>query len=132
MRNIVGYPRVTRVAVFAAMLCLSADLLQAQKGAVPSRPDARTVAHVLDRIGFGARPGDVARVKQAGLAAYIDQQLHPERIADDALAARLADFQTLTLSTAELADQYFVPADRARQQAQQKQAQQAARRWISR
>ena len=28
-------------------------------------------------VGFGARPGDVERVQQIGLSAYIDQQLRP-------------------------------------------------------
>ena len=50
--------------------------------AVPAKPDDKTILHVLNRIGFGARPGDVERVRQIGLAAYIEQQLHPERIAD--------------------------------------------------
>jgi uncharacterized protein (DUF1800 family) len=122
MRNITGFSRATRVAVFTAILLLSAGLLEAQKSAVPARPDARTVAHVLDRIGFGPRPGDVERVRQLGLAAYIDQQLHPERIADGALAARLNEFMTLEMTSAALAEGYFAPADRARQQAQQQQA----------
>jgi uncharacterized protein (DUF1800 family) len=85
--------------------------------AVPSKPDDRTVLHVLNRTGFGARPGDVERVRVMGLATYIDQQLHPERIADSALAARLTAFETLGKSSRELADDYFEPAQRARQQA---------------
>jgi uncharacterized protein (DUF1800 family) len=122
MRNITGFSRATRVAVFAAILLLSAGLLEAQKSAVPSKANTRTVAHVLDRIGFGPRPGDIERVQQIGLAAYIDQQLHPERIADSALTARLSEFSTLPMKSADLAEQYFMPADRARQQAQQQQA----------
>jgi len=71
----------------------------------------------LNRIGYGARPGDVERVRQLGLAAYIEQQLHPERITDQGMTARLAGFETLTKSARELADQYFMPALVARQQA---------------
>lgn len=70
---------------------------------------------------FGPRPGDVARVEQMGLDAYIDQQLHPERIDDTALDARLATFETLGMSSAELADKYFVPAMEIRRRAQQQQ-----------
>ena len=69
MRNIPFLRRAGAVAILAAALTVSGGLLQAQKTAAPSRPDARTVAHVLDRIGFGARPGDIARIQQAGLAA---------------------------------------------------------------
>src|SRR6187401_730174 len=114
--------RIGAIATMAGVLALSTDFAVAQKSAVPSKPDDRTVAHVLNRIGFGARPGDIARVQQVGLAAYIEQQLHPERIADGALAARLSEFPTLGMSTSELADQYFNPADELRRQNQQKQA----------
>ena len=85
--------------------------------AVPRNPDDRTIAHVLNRAGFGARPGDIERVRGIGLQAYIDQQLYPERIPDSALAARLAALDTLNKSSRELADEYFEPAQRARQQA---------------
>src|SRR5437899_8284805 len=44
--------------------------------------DDRAVSHVLNRIAFGARPGDVERVRTMGIDRYIDLQLHPERIAE--------------------------------------------------
>ena len=50
--------------------------------AVPARPDDKTIIHVLNRIGFGPRPGDVERVRAIGLQAYIDQQLHPNAYED--------------------------------------------------
>ena len=40
--------------------------------AVPRNPDDRTIVHVLNRAGFGARPGDIERVRGIGLQAYID------------------------------------------------------------
>ena len=33
------------------------------------------VHHVLNRLAFGARPGDYERVRQMGVDAWIDQQL---------------------------------------------------------
>ena len=84
---------------------------------VPSNPDDKTILHVLNRIGFGARGGDVERVRQVGLSNYIDQQLHPERIADTGMAARLAGFETINKSSRQLAEEYFVPMLQARQQA---------------
>jgi len=72
------------------------------------------LAHVLDRVTFGARPGDIARVKQIGVTKYIDLQLHPERIDDRALEARLDEFETLDLSTREIAERYAIPAQQAR------------------
>ncbi len=38
---------------------------------------------VLNRLAYGPRPGDVARVEAMGVAAYVDEQLNPEGIADD-------------------------------------------------
>jgi uncharacterized protein (DUF1800 family) len=93
-----------------------------QQSQVPVAPDDRTIVHVLNRIGFGPAPGDIARVRQTGLEAYIEQQLHPERIADSALASRLAALPTLTRSTRELAEDYFLPAQMARLQQQRQRA----------
>ena len=36
------------------------------------------IIHVLNRLGFGPRPGDVARVQSMGIRQYIEQQLRPE------------------------------------------------------
>ena len=99
-----------------ALLAAAALTAGSSGSAVPARPDDKTILHVLNRIGYGARPGDVDRVRRIGLAAYIDQQLHPERIADTGMTARLAGFVTLTRSSRELADEYFVPALQLRQQ----------------
>ena len=119
--------RIVTVAALASMFSLSsglvvADRVEAQKSAIPAKADARTVAHVLDRLGFGARPGDAARVQDIGLATYIEQQLYPERIADGALASRLSEFPTLTMSSSHLSNEYFNPATQARRQAQQQEA----------
>jgi uncharacterized protein (DUF1800 family) len=86
--------------------------------AVPSKPDDKTILHVLNRIGYGARSGDVERVRKMGLAKYIEQQLQPERIADQGMTARLAGFPTLTMTSRQLAEEYFIPALEVRQQAQ--------------
>src|SRR5579862_2677952 len=61
--------------------------------------DAKTIAHVLNRIGFGPRPGDIQRVQAMGLERYIDEQLHPERIPDAGMSAHLAGFETTGLTT---------------------------------
>src|SRR5215831_5594355 len=87
------------------------------KSAVPANPDDKAILHVLNRIGFGARPGDVERVRQIGLAAYIDQQLHPERMADRGVEEQLARFETLSKNSRQIAQEYYVPAQMARQQA---------------
>jgi uncharacterized protein (DUF1800 family) len=90
--------------------------------AVPAKPDDKAILHVLNRIGFGARPGDVARVRDIGLAKYIDEQLTPERIPDSAMASRLAGFETLSMNSRTLAKDYYMPAQMARRRAQQASA----------
>jgi uncharacterized protein (DUF1800 family) len=82
--------------------------------AAPRQVDDRTIEHVLNRIGFGARPGDVDRVRAMGLDKYIDQQLHPERVPDAAVAQRLVPLTTLRLSSREIAEQIEQPQIDAR------------------
>ncbi len=92
------------------------------RSAIPQTPDARTVVHVLNRLGFGAAPGDVERVRAMGLAHYIEEQLQPARIDDSATIARLTAFETLSKSTAEMARDYYVPAQTIRRDLQRQQA----------
>jgi uncharacterized protein (DUF1800 family) len=77
------------------------------------------VVHVLNRIAFGARPGDVERVQKLGLKRYIDEQLHPERIADADMAGRLKDLTTVGLSSREIQEMYERPAMQARRERKQ-------------
>ena len=60
------------------------------------------IVHVLNRLGFGPRPGDIERVKAMGVKAYIEQQLDPERIADPLVDKKLASFSSLKMSAEEL------------------------------
>jgi uncharacterized protein (DUF1800 family) len=109
----------------AALTTLAVPMLAQRDSAVPARPDLRTITHVLNRMGFGPRPGDVERVQAIGLAKYIDQQLHPERVPNAALDERLASFSTLAMSNEELMEKYFAPADMLKQAQQRQQNQQA-------
>jgi uncharacterized protein (DUF1800 family) len=59
--------------------------------------------HVLQRLSFGPAPGDLAHVQSVGVDRYIDEQLHPERIAQPmALSQRLSGMETLGYSQREL------------------------------
>jgi uncharacterized protein (DUF1800 family) len=108
-----------RLAQFATATALVAALAasavaRGPASAVPPRADDRTIVHVLNRAGFGPRPGDVAHVRQIGLEVWIEQQLQPERIPDAAVEARLRSYETLDLSSRVIAQQYFLPAKRAK------------------
>jgi uncharacterized protein (DUF1800 family) len=75
--------------------------------------------HVLNRLGFGPRPGDVDRVLAMGVRNYIEEQLAPERLPDPAVAESLEQFPTLSMTNAQLFDNYEKPLREARRQAQQ-------------
>jgi uncharacterized protein (DUF1800 family) len=98
------------LASIAALLIttLLIDAGAQQKKKVPSirLSDEQHILHVLNRLGFGARPGDVERVRAMGVERYIDQQLHPEKISDALAEARVKDLPTLSMSTAQLYEKY--------------------------
>jgi uncharacterized protein (DUF1800 family) len=70
--------------------------------------DAR-VLHALNRLTFGPRQGDVEAVKQMGLDRWFEEQLHPAKIDDSELEARLAMYPAMKLQQAELLKRYPNP-----------------------
>ena len=62
----------------------------------------RQALHAIDRLTFGPRPGDVQAVTTMGVDKWIDLQLHPDRIDNSAMQARLAEYRTLTMSTHDM------------------------------
>jgi uncharacterized protein (DUF1800 family) len=79
------------------------------------------IQHALNRLAYGPRPGEVERVRQMGLAKWIDQQLNPKTIDDRAMEARLNIYPTLTMTTAQLLAEYPNPKQAAKQAEQAKQ-----------
>lgn len=77
--------------------------------------EEQRIVHVLNRLGFGARPGDVQRVKSIGLENYINQQLNPEKIFDTVAENKVENLTALALSTADLYAKYPQPGRLLRQ-----------------
>jgi uncharacterized protein (DUF1800 family) len=75
-------------------------------GASSHMSDQRRALHALNRLTFGPRPGDVQRVTAIGVDKWIDLQLHPDKIDDSALNARLEPFRTLRMNAKELAEDF--------------------------
>ena len=67
------------------------------------------ILFVLNRFGYGPRPGDVERVRKIGLASYLKQQLYPDAIPDSIVENQLRDFPTLTASTPLLMSEFRDP-----------------------
>ena len=63
--------------------------------------------HLLDRLGYGPRPGDLPRLLQQGSERHLHDQLHPERLPlPGALQQRLAGLATAALSQRDLVQRY--------------------------
>ena len=75
------------------------------------------ILHALNRLAYGPRPGDLERVRQIGLAKWIEQQLNPNSIDDRAVEARLEQFPTLRMSSAKLLAEYPQPKQQQKQAA---------------
>ncbi|GAC1537537.1 MAG: DUF1800 domain-containing protein [Herpetosiphon sp.] len=84
-------------AAAAAAMVPTGILARSQAGIAPTlqrvapagvAPDAAQIA--LHRMAYGPRPGDAARVRSMGIAAYIEEQLNPAAINDADCEARLA------------------------------------------
>jgi uncharacterized protein (DUF1800 family) len=109
------------LALGAALAVLLASRMMATAPS-PAQDDRRAIVHVLNRIGFGPRPGDVEKVQRIGLQQYIEEQLHPDRIPDTAVIARLGGLPTLTMSARDIAQRYELPAIAARRDRKQEAA----------
>ncbi|HET9787457.1 MAG TPA: DUF1800 family protein, partial [Pyrinomonadaceae bacterium] len=109
-----GLALVAMAAVLAATLPIHAEALQ-KKTAKSGLSEQQRILHVLNRLGFGARPGDVERVRAIGVERYIEQQLNPAKISDEIAEDKVRDLPTLSMDTAELYAKYPQPGQLIRQ-----------------
>ena len=126
--------RITKlVAVVVALLGVSPLGVYAQSGAKPSTrtaiarsevrelPADQQIIQALNRLTFGPKPGDAQRVRAIGLDAWIDQQLHPEKINDDAMEQFVAKYPAINQDQNDLLKQY-AEQQRERQQVRRERA----------
>ena len=105
--------RLVSVTGVSALLVTSLTCL----GNAASRFDQRLpidkqIVHVLNRLTFGPRPGDLDQVRRLGVDTWIDLQLHPDRITEDPiLETKLTTLTTLQLPMWQLLEKYpAIPA----------------------
>jgi uncharacterized protein (DUF1800 family) len=121
-----------RSAGILAASALALALAGCASGTGPARPplspgaepraaatDEAALVHLLSRTSFAATQEALAALQREGVAAYLETQLHPERIDDSALERRLASFDTLRLSSRDIAEEYYKPAAEARKARQE-------------
>jgi len=95
--------RMLWFSALALLLPTAVSLYAARKNQTkPPVDDQQRVLHALDRLTFGPRPGDAQTVAAMGVDKWIELQLHPEKIDDGALQARLSNYRTLTMSAREM------------------------------
>ena len=68
-------------------------------------PDEQ-VQQLLNRLAFGARPGDAEKVRAMGVDHWIALQLTPDRIGDSAADELIAQYATLNASTGDLVETF--------------------------
>ena len=104
-RNLRG--RLRWAATFGLVLLLAAGLYASKKHKATTAADKQKQAlHALDRLTFGPRPGDVQTVMAMGVDKWIDLQLYPDKIDDSAMQARLVNYRTLQMTSAEMLLQF--------------------------
>jgi len=108
------------VLALASALCLAAfpgiSAWASKKNADQARQffkqlsNDRKIEQALNRLTFGPRPGDATEVKAMGLKKWVEQQLHPERIAENPqVEAKLKALDTLNMPGSELVLNYPTP-----------------------
>ena len=110
-----GLSIIALAAMLTGSVLPSLSLAAADKSSKKKLTEEQRIVHVLNRLGFGARPGDIERVKSMGVENYINQQLAPEKISDAVAEDKVRVLSSLTMTTAELYEKYPQPGQLLRQ-----------------
>ena len=105
---------VSALSLYVLMMPIAAFAVDSKSDKKQLTEDQK-ILHVLNRLGFGARPGDVEKVKALGLQKYIDQQLNPSSINDPVAEAKVKSLEVFNMSTAEVFAKYPNPGALLRQ-----------------
>src|SRR5579863_837919 len=106
----IGLALLLSLLGFAVSVQLALGKKKEKQAAAAAQMDQRKQAvHLLNRLTFGPRPGDVDHVMAIGVDAWIDQQLHADKIDDTALDGRLTPLRTLRMNTHEIVENF--PSD---------------------
>jgi hypothetical protein len=77
----------------------SATTAASQERATSTPESDSQIPHILERLTFGPRPGDIAALRKVGLQNRIKSQLHPDSIAENpALENRFQPLASLRMN----------------------------------
>ncbi len=96
-------------------------LVLALAAQLPTLTPRDSAFHALNRLAYGARPGEADSVARFGVIRWIERQLDPDHISDDHIAEREREFKILDYNRADLAGRYR-DATRERQRQQREAA----------
>ncbi|HEX9349585.1 MAG TPA: DUF1800 domain-containing protein [Gemmatimonadales bacterium] len=99
--------------VLVLVLALAAQL--------PTLTPRDSAFHALNRLAYGARPGEADSLARFGVIRWIERQLDPDHISDDHIAEREREFKILDYNRSDLAGRYR-DATRERQRQQREAA----------
>ena len=103
-------PRLLPSLLVLALAPLSPGARRAVRRGELQRPALTprdSALHALNRLAYGPRPGEQARVAAEGVMRWIDRQLAPQNVDDPLLAERERQFQILGYDRGDLASMFF-------------------------
>jgi len=103
---------INKTCTFLVLTALTTPVLAGNANPAADKKslsENQKVLHVLNRLGFGARPGDVEKVKAIGIHKYIEQQLNPATIDDKGAEQKVARLEIFKMSTSEVFAKYPNP-----------------------
>jgi uncharacterized protein (DUF1800 family) len=106
VRRRVAVSAAVVVAIIAGLSTTQSAIGKKKEKPVSGMDEQKRAAHALNRLTFGPRPGDIERVTRFGVDNWIELQLHPEKIDDTVLDARLAPFRTLRMDTRAIVENF--------------------------
>ncbi len=104
-----------------ALILIAATYLLTSQAPDPSLTPRDSAFHALNRLAYGARPGEADSLARFGVMRWIERQLDADHVSDDHLAQREREFKILDYNRADLAGRYR-DAARERQRLQRESA----------
>lgn len=108
LKNLVPFCRSFHflLCLFFLASCSVQTITDTSRPFAPSLNERQKYLHLLNRLTFGPRPGDMARLERIGINAFIEEQLHPSNIDDNDLDWKLLSYPTLKMSAVELYEKF--------------------------